>query len=91
MQSGKGMLAEVHCMPACVSGANVTFTYATVDLTAVAFVVDGQSAAGATPPPTSGEYSVAVPCDGNVHTIQLVGSGPSGPAFASKAVVTRST
>ena len=80
--------ADVSCTGATT---NVTFTYATVDLTAVAFVVDGQSAAGATPPPTSGEYSVAVPCDGNVHTIQLVGSGPSGPAFASKAVVTRST
>ena len=71
--------------------ANVTLTYVTVNLTAVGFVVDGQPATGATAPPTSGEYSVALPCDGNAHTVQLVGSGPSGPAFASKAVVTRST
>ena len=80
--------ADVSCTGAT---AAVTLTYATVDLTAVAIVVDGQPAAGATAPPTSGEYSVALPCDGNAHTIQLIGSGPSGPAFASKAVVTRST
>ncbi len=71
--------------------ANITVTYTTVDLTAVAFVVDNGPVAGAPAPPTSGEYSIALPCDGNVHSIQLVGSGPSGPAFASKAVVTRST
>ena len=80
--------ADVSCTGAT---ADVTITYATADLTAVAIVVDGQPAAGTTAPPTSGEYSIALPCDGNVHTIQLVGSGPSGPAFASKAVVTRST
>jgi hypothetical protein len=69
----------------------ITVTYATVDLTAVGFVVDNHPVVGATAPPTSGDYSIALPCDGNVHTLQLVGSGPSGPAFASKAVATRRT
>ena len=64
--------------------ATIQVVYETVDLTAVSFIVDGKpltgsAAPGSVAPATSGSYPVSVPCDGNVHTIQLVGAGPIGP------------
>jgi hypothetical protein len=77
---------------ACQAGtATVRITYETIDLAAVTFIVDGQPVAGGRAAPTSGDYSVEVACDGNVHTVMLVGTGPSGPAFATRAVATRPT
>jgi hypothetical protein len=71
---------------ACTTGdTSVRVTYVTRDVTTVAFAVDGQSVTGAAAP-LSGEYDVAVPCDGRVHTILLVAVGPPGQAVATRAV-----
>lgn len=72
---------------ACTGSATVGVTYETVDLTTVAFVVD--DATSGVQVPTSGTNELSVPCDGGVHTIMLIGTGPAGPAFASRAVTTQ--
>lgn len=79
---------DISCVP---DTALVEVSYATSDLDAVGFVVDGQPVQTGAAPPTSGTFGVPVPCDGKVHTLMLIGSGAGGPAFATKAVVTRPT
>lgn len=91
--------SEVPCTAG--STALVSVTYRTTGLAGVALVVDGAAQASTDttdPPPTSATDGmlgvqasavVELPCDGNVHTVMLIGSGADGPAFASKAVVTR--
>lgn len=86
---------EVPSQVTCTAGstAAVTVSYRTKGLQAVGLVVDGQTQpAGDTAPSgdgaeVAGSATVTLPCDGNVHTIMLIGSGADGPAFASKAVV----
>lgn len=74
---------------ACTSDdAVVAMAYTTREVTAIGFAVDGASVSGP-PAPTSGTYEISLPCDGNVHTIMLVGSGAGAPVFATKAVATR--
>jgi hypothetical protein len=77
---------DISCVP---DVALVEVSYATRDLDAVGFVVDGVSVATPDARPDGTTVIIPVPCDGTVHTIMLVGSGAGGPAFASKAVVTR--
>jgi hypothetical protein len=72
---------------ACTGTATVTVTYETVDLTTVAFVVD--DATSGVQAPLSGTNELSLPCDGAVHTIMLIGTGPAGPAFASRVVTTQ--
>jgi len=87
---------EVPSQVTCTAGttAVVAVSYRTKGLQAVGLVVDGQTQpAGETAPSgdgaeVAGTATVTLPCDGNVHTIMLIGSGTDGPAFASKAVVT---
>lgn len=78
--------AQVECTG---PDARVEVSFATQDVVAVAFVVDGRPVEGP-PPPTTGVHEVAVPCDGRAHTVMLVGSGATGgaPVFATEAVVT---
>jgi hypothetical protein len=77
--------AEVPCSGA---EASVALSYRTEDATAVAFVVDQQPIDRADPPPLSGDETVAVPCDGNVHTLVVVAASPEGQTLATRAVRT---
>jgi hypothetical protein len=79
--------SEIDCTGATV---DVEISYATRNLDAVAFAVDGASVTGP-PAPASGVHTVPVPCDGRVHTVMLIGTGPDGPVFATEAIVTRPT
>lgn len=77
--------AEVSCTG---TTADVQVVYVTTGLDAVGFAIDG-TGVQSTPPSTSGQHTLSIPCDDRVHTIVLVGSGPSGPAFATRAVAAR--
>lgn len=77
--------SEIDCTAASV---DVVVAYSTRNLAAVGFAVDGIAVTGPAAP-MSGTYTLALPCDGRVHTIMLIGSGPGGPVFGSEAVATR--
>jgi hypothetical protein len=74
----------------------VGIKWVTKNLTGVGLVVDGQpnTDVASMPSTTEGDFEqrggvvVELPCDGNVHTIMLIGTGTAGSAFATKAVAT---